>query len=111
MSDSEITEPRRRFAVTIVGNAEGGAFSLCSGEWCTGPIAWNASAEEVADAVRALGIEPVEFSGGPLPEKQVELVLPPGADLTADETNSLGGDSSSLYVGGWSGTILVTEIE
>ena len=95
-----------RFAIAIIGGVEGGEFSLCSGEWCTGPIAWEATSKEVAAAVSGMGVKVVSHSGGPLPE-QVELEIA-DADLSADESNSLSGDA---YFGGAGIAVVVSQLD
>ncbi len=97
----------RRFVVVLVGGVEGGEFALCVGEWCTGPIAWDATAEDVAAAVRGLGVSTISFSGGPLPDNEVELVLPDDAELTADANNSL---AANAYFGGAGCAVVVGEV-
>jgi len=97
----------KRFAVVLVGDVEGGEFALCVGEWCTGPIAWDATAEDVAAAVRGLGVETLSFSGGPLPDKEVVITLPPGLELAADENNSL---AANAYFGGAGCAVVVGEV-
>ena len=75
------------------------------GEWCTGPIAWNATSEEISTAVSAIGVQVVSHSGGPLPE-QVDLEIS-GGDLSADEANSLSGDA---YFGGAGIAVVVSQL-
>jgi hypothetical protein len=98
----------RRFAVVLVGGVEGGEFALCVGEWCTGPIPWDATAEDVAAAVRGLGVETLSFSGGRLPDKEVVIGLPAGLELTADENHSL---TANAYFGGAGCAVVVGEVQ
>ena len=95
-----------RFAIAIVGGVEGGQFSLCSGEWCTGPIEWDATAEDIALSLKGLNLDVVSTSGGPLPEHQIEVEID-SADLTADPVNALSGDA---YFGGAGIAVVVAEI-
>ena len=96
-----------RFAIAIVGGVEGGQFSLCSGEWCTGPIEWDATAEDIALSLRGLGVNVVSASGGPLPEQQIEIELE-ATELSADAVHALSGDA---YFGGAGIAVVVAELE
>jgi len=97
----------RRYAIVLVGDVEGGEFALCVGEWCTGPLAWDSTAEGIVAALRGLGVEPISFSGGPLPDNEVDIVLGDEAVLTADANNSL---TSSAYFGGGGCAVVVGEV-
>jgi hypothetical protein len=95
-----------RFAIAIIGGVEGGEFSLCSGDQCTLPIAWDASAAIVAEAVSNIGVKVVSYSHGQLPD-QIEIEVE-GDDLTANEVNSLSGDA---YFGGAGIAVVVSQLD
>ena len=86
-----------RYSIFFTGDVDRGEFSLCIGEYCTGPLPWNATSEVVANAVDLLGARVASHSGGPLP-KPIELEAETG-DLTADEAHSLSADMGA-YMGG-----------
>ena len=97
-----------RFSIQFIGEVDRGEFSLCVGDYCTGPLPWNATAEIVANAVNLLGARVSSHSGGPLPNP-IELELET-ADLTADEAHSLSGDMGA-YFGGATITVVVSPTE
>ena len=83
-----------RFTIYFLGEPVRGEFSLCSGEYCTGPLPWNATCDHIAEAIRTLGVEVHEVSGGPLPSP-IEISVDT-EDLTADDVNSLDGRQESF---------------
>jgi hypothetical protein len=94
-----------RYSIYFSGEVDRGEFSLCIGDYCTGPLPWDATSETVANAVDLLGGRVASHSGGPLP-KAVELVAETG-DLVADEAHSLSGDMGA-YFGGALISVVVT---
>lgn len=93
-----------RFSIQFLGEVDRGEFSLCVGDYCTGPLPWNATSEIVANAVNLLGARVASHRGGPLPHP-IELELDT-EDLTADEAHSLSGDMGA-YFGGKTITVVV----
>ena len=96
-----------RFTIRFLGEVDRGEFSLCIGDFCTGPLPWNATSETIAEAVNLLGGRVASHSGGPLP-KPVEIEMET-QELYADETHSLSGDMSA-YMGGAFITVLVEPV-
>ena len=94
-----------RYSIYFSGEVDRGEFSLCVGEYCTGPLPWNATSEIVANAVNLLGGRVASHGGGPLP-KAIELEAETG-DLVADEAHSLSGDMGA-YFGGALISVVVT---
>ena len=86
-----------RYSIYFTGEVDRGEFSLCLGDYCTGPLPWNASSETVANAVNLLGGRVASHSGGPLP-KPISIEAE-ADDLTADEAHSLSADMGAYFCG------------
>ena len=104
--------PHSKFIIHFLGEPVRGEFSLCSGEFCTGPLPWNATADHIAEAVRALDVQVHAVSGGPLPVP-IEISIDTD-DLTADPVNSLDGRQepfSAAYFGAMPVGIAVAPVD
>ena len=96
-----------RYSIYFTGEVDRGEFSLCIGDYCTGPLPWNATSEIVANAVNLLGGRVASHNGGPLP-KPISIETEAG-DLTADEAHSLSADMGAYFGGATITVVVVSE--
>ena len=97
----------RKYSIYFIGEPASGEFSLCSGEYCTGPLPWDSSSELIADSIKRLGINVGAHSGGPLPN-QIDIEAETD-DLSADETHSLSGEDEAYFGGALISVVVASE--
>lgn len=96
--------------IAITGSPAGGSFTLSFMGDATGPIAYNATAQQLQDALVALPlVQPgdVICSGGPLPGAAIDVLF--GGGLLGTDPTPIAVDSSAL-TGGTAPAVTATTV-